>query len=115
MPGLFFCTTKDYFSSLGLFFGFVTGILFEKKWVRFENTPSLLRRILRALAGGVLFLALDALLKLPFPKDFLNGGSYAAMMVRAARYAVIVFLEFGVYPLVFRYTDQWFAKQSPAA
>jgi len=32
--------------------------------------------------------------------------------VRAVRYALIAALEFGVYPLVFRYTAQWGAKKN---
>ena len=45
----------------------------------------------------------------------LDGGSYAALLVRGARYAVIAFLEFGVYPILFRYTARIGKKESGAA
>ncbi len=104
LPGVLFCKSADYFSGLGLLIGFVTGLTVEEKWVRFENTKSILRAVLRTIVGGGLFLGLNTLLKAPFSREFLENGSMAAMAVRCARYAVISFVEFGVYPLAFRWT-----------
>ena len=42
-----------------------------------------------------------SLLKLPFSKDFLAGGTMAALLVRTARYAVIIFVIIGIYPKAF--------------
>ena len=112
LPGLFYCKSADYFTALGLLVGFIAGAVLEEKLVRFENTKSIPRALLRALGGALLFFGLNWILKLPFSKDFLNSGTYPALIVRAIRYALIAALEFGVYPLVFRYTAQWGAKKN---
>ena len=103
LPGLIWCRSEDYFSGLGLFLGFLAGSAFEDRYVRFENTRRLLPSLLRLVPGLALFLALNAVLKLPFSKDFLDSGVYAALLVRCARYAVVSFVEFGVYPFLFRW------------
>jgi len=115
LPGLFYCKSADYFTGLGLLIGFIGGAVLEEKKVRFENTKSIVRCILRMVGGAALFFGLNTLLKLPFSKEFLDGGSYAALLVRGARYAVIAFLEFGVYPILFRYTARIGKKESGAA
>ena len=106
LPGLFYCKSADYFTALGLLLGFIAGSVLEEKKVRFENTGSIVRCILRALGGAALFFGLNTLLKLPFSKEFLDNGSLAALLVRGARYGVIAFIEFGVYPILFRYTGR---------
>lgn len=100
-PGLFYCKSEDYFTSFGMLIGFVVAVWFEKRFVRFENTRNILRMILRVGCGIGLFLALNELLKLPFPASFLDGGSYGAHIVRLLRYAIDVFVVMGVYPMVF--------------
>ena len=110
LPGLFYCKSADYFTGLGLMIGFIGGAILEDKKVRFENTKSVPRAILRVLGGAAVYFALNTLLKLPFSKEFLNSGSYASLLVRCARYAVIAFVDFGVYPMVFRYTDKLWRK-----
>ena len=37
----------------------------------------------------------------PISEEFLTGGTLGAFLVRTARYAVIVFVIIGVYPMVF--------------
>ena len=106
LPGLFYCKSADYFTGLGLMIGFIGGAILEDKKVRFENTKSLPRAILRVLGGAAVYFALNTLLKLPFSNEFLNSGSYASLLVRGARYAVIAFVDFGIYPMLFRYTDR---------
>ena len=76
----------------------------EEKYVRFENTRSPVRSVLRVIGGGVIFLGLNTLLKLPFSKDFLAGGTFPALLVRCARYAISCFTAFAIYPMVFKYT-----------
>ncbi len=109
LPGVFFCKSADYFSILGLMIGFMGGTLLEEKRVRFENTAKPLWMILR-LAGGLLsYFVLNTLLKLPFSSEFLAGSSQAALLVRCARYAVIGFVMFGVYPMVFKPVEKRWA------
>ena len=102
LPGLFYCTSSDYFTSLGMMIGMYGGAFAEKRWIRFENTKSVPRMILRTLIGLALFFGLNTVLKLPFSSDFLDSGSFAALMVRTARYAVILFVEVALYPACFK-------------
>ncbi len=47
-------------------------------------------------------IGLNTLLKLPFSKEFLSGGVIAALPVRSERYAIVAFVDFGAYPMMFR-------------
>lgn len=110
IPGLFYCRSNDYFSSFGLLAGFLAGQMFEEAKVRFTETRKPLQVILRILGGGLVYFALEKLLKLPFPQEILQGTDALAMTVRTVRYAVLAFAEFGLYPMVF----PLFEKLSPA-
>lgn len=104
-PGIFYCRSADYFTGLGLLIGFMGGALLEERFVRFENTKSPLRMILRLAGGIAIYMVLNKVLKLPFSEAFLAGGTLPALLVRCARYMIIAFVDFGVYPLAFRGTD----------
>ena len=102
IPGFFYCKSADYFTSVGLMIGFMGGTLLDDHCVRFENTRKPLWMAVRVAGGLAIYLVLNTVLKLPFPKEFQSGGSTAAMLVRCARYAVVAFVDFGVYPMLFR-------------
>ena len=102
IPGFFYCKSADYFTATGLLIGFMGGTLLDDQYVHFEDTDKPMWKILRLLGGLVVYLALNSLLKLPFSKEFLSSGTFAALMVRFARYAVIAFVDFGVYPMLFK-------------
>ncbi|MBQ8162288.1 MAG: phosphatase PAP2 family protein [Clostridia bacterium] len=114
VPGIFYCRSADYFTSLGLLLGFMGATLLDERAVHFENTKSILRCVLRTICGGALFLMLNTLLKLPFSDAFLSGGTMGALLVRMLRYAVVGFLVVGVYPCVFRVTDRLFTGKQAA-
>lgn len=101
LPGLFYCHTKDFFASYGMMIGFFLGVPVEKKYVQFKETRSVLCSILRVLGGGVLYVALNALLKLPFPKELLASATTASFLIRTVRYGIIIFILIGVYPMLF--------------
>lgn len=103
IPGIFYCQTDDYFSTLGLIIGFILSEPFEKKFTRFENTKSIPESIVRILGGGVTYIVLNYLLKLPFKEEFLSSNSLLAHLVRTGRYTVILFIALAIYPMVFRY------------
>lgn len=114
LPGFFFCTSNDFFSSFGMLFGFMLAEPFEEKYVRFENTSNLLRCILRTLGGALIYLGLNIVLKLPFPKTLLESGGFASHLIRMLRYAVIIFVVIGVYPMLFKLTGRlWERKAQP--
>ena len=101
--GLFYCNSSDYYTCYGLLVGYCLATEFEKRYVNFENTTDIFQVLLRLCLGGIIYYALNVLLKLPFSDEFLSSATKLAFFVRALRYCVIAFVEFGVYPLVFRY------------
>ena len=110
LAGFFIAKTNDFYTGYGMMLGATLGILFEEKYVRFEETARFLPALLRTLVGAGLYLGLNTLLKLPFSDAFLNSGTLPAFCVRAARYALIVFLLLGVYPLCFKKAGALFGK-----
>ena len=101
LAGIFYCRTTDYFTSLGMMGGFFLGVAFEEKYVKFGMTRKPLKIALRLLGGFALYFGLNAVLKLPFPKDFLAQTTMASFLIRTVRYLIVTFLVIGVYPLVF--------------
>lgn len=110
VPGFFYCTSSDYYTSFGMLLGFVLAEPFEEKYVKFENTDNILRCVLRTLGGGAVYFGLNILLKLPFPKELLDAGDFTAHLVRALRYAVVIFVDIGVYPMLFKVTGRLWKK-----
>ncbi len=115
LPGFFFCTSNDYYTSFGMLLGFVLAEPFEEKYVRFENTPNIFRCILRTLGGGLIYFGLNEVLKLPFPEELLSAGDLVSHLIRMLRYAAVVFVVIGVYPLLFKVTGRlWSRKEQKA-
>ena len=106
LPGFFFCTSNDYYSAFGMLLGFVLAEPFEEKHVKFENTSNLLRCVLRTAGGAVIYFALNEVLKLPFPKEMLAAGDFTAYLIRTLRYAAVIFVVIGVYPMLFKLTGR---------
>ena len=102
--GMFYCKTSDYFASYGLLIGFLLSEPFEEKFVKFEATNKPLEIILRVLIGGALYLVLNTVLKMPFSKEFLDSGSYAANLVRFVRYGIVIFFLTAIYPMLFKFS-----------
>ena len=105
VPGFFFCKSEDYFTAMGLLIGFMGGTLLDDRYVHFEHTRNPFWMIVRVLGGVTIYFALNTLLKLPFSQEFLSSDSISALMVRCGRYAIIAFVEFGLYPILFRHSQ----------
>ena len=105
-PGWFYCRSNDYFNGFGMMTGFFAGVLFEEKYVQFRETRTWYRMVLRVVLGGAIFLGLNTLLKLPFPKSLLESATMPQYIIRCCRYAIVVFVMTGVYPLLFRILDR---------
>ena len=102
VPGFFYCKSADYYTGAGLLIGFMGATLLDDQCVHFENTHKPLWMLIRLLGGLAVYFALSKLLKLPFSSEFLSSGSTASLLVRCARYAIIAFVDFGIYPMLFR-------------
>ncbi len=107
--GLFYCKTHDYFTSLGIIIGFVAGIAFEERFVKFANTKLWWRAALRTLIGGGLYLGLNFLIKLAFGGFFVEDSA-GDLAFRVIRYTVIIFTLIGLYPWVFGLFDKVWQK-----
>ena len=100
--GLFFCETNDYFSTLGLIYGFTLGNLFEEKYVKFKETRNVLTILIRTAIGGLLFFAVSNLIKLPFSAEFLDSATIASHLLRTFRYFCSTFVTIGLSPYLFK-------------
>lgn len=101
LPGMLYCRTSDYYTSVGLMAGLFLAIAFEEKYVHFENTRNPAECALRILGGFAVYALSNLLLKVPFSKEFLASGTTAAFMVRFVRYIIVGFVTLGVYPMAF--------------
>lgn len=101
LVGVFYCRTNDYFTGIGIMGGLLLGNSFEERHVQFDKPENIMSGILRLGIGALLFPALNMILKLPFSPSLLNSHSWQQFLVRSIRYAVIVFVEIGIYPMVF--------------
>lgn len=110
IPGFFYCKTDDYFSSFGMLIGFLCAEPFEERFVKFDNTKNIIRCILRTIGGGLIYFGLNTVLKMPFPKELLDAGNVLAHLIRTLRYAVVIFVVIGVYPMLFKPTGKLWNK-----
>ena len=101
LPGFFFCRTNDYFTSFGMMIGFFAGNLVEERYVKFRSTRVWWKIILRLAGGVAIYFGLNIVLKLPFSSEFLDSGTLAAYLVRTLRYAIILFTDIALYPMLF--------------
>ena len=101
LPGVFYVRTDDYFTALGLMIGLIAAIHFEEKFVNFSDTRNVWAMILRVVGAFAIYFVMNKLLKMPFSTEFLTGGTLGALLVRTARYAIIIFVMIGVYPKAF--------------
>ena len=111
LPGFFYCKSLDFFSGYGMLLGFVLAVEFAQKYVKFKNTRSVLRSVLRVVGGVAVFFGLNTLTKMPFSADYLNSGEMSALLIRTVRYTLVVFAVLGAYPMVFKYADKWYEKE----
>lgn len=108
LPGFFYCKSEDYFTAMGLLIGFMGATLLDDAYVHFENTRKPVFMAVRMLGGLAVYFALNTALKLPFSQEFLSNGSTSALLVRCARYVIVTFVDFGVYPMLFKLEEGTF-------
>ena len=101
--GLIFSRTDDYFSVYGLTLGFIGAGLLDDKYIHFENTNNFFKAILRTIGGGIVFLGVSDLLKLPITALNLDANFVTHVIFRIIRYGLCTFISMGVYPYLFRY------------
>ena len=100
MTGIFFCTSKDYYSVLGLILGFMGGNLLENKYVGFKESRDVKTVILQFLTAAVFFGATVLFLRLF--KPVFAGNFYAKMLYESFYYMMGTISAIFLCPLVFR-------------
>lgn len=110
--GFFYCTTSDFYTGYGLLAGFVCGLIFEKRVTKFENTKVWWRIILRVLVGGALFFGLNEGIKAIVGAIYhgYKDNVWFERIFRTLRYALVAFVDIGVYPLLFAQTEKLWKK-----
>lgn len=109
--GIIYCSTNDYYSSLGLLSGFIVASYFEEKKVNFSNTDKWYLIVTRTVIGLVCFVLLNISLKGLFSLININNVLFSNLM-RTVRYFIDIFVMMALYPMVFRYEDKLFKKKN---
>ena len=103
LPGFFYCESSDFYTGYGMLCGMAFGLIFEERFVGFENTKKILPAVCRVALGLGIFLGLTNGLKLLFSPELLASDTLAAHLIRTMRYGIACFTVAGPYPLLFRY------------
>ena len=106
LPGLFFVRTEEYFTTIGMLAGAILAFHYEEARVNYQDTQNGWAMAARMIGALLIYFAVNTLLKLPFPAEFLSGGSIGALLVRSLRYMIIIFLILGMYPKLFPYFER---------
>lgn len=108
LPGWFYRENSSFYSTYGIMVGVLFGFFVESSLVRFPNTTSIVRRLLRFIFGvGVavgLKLGIDYLLPIIFTDAQISGTGIVPHAILAGRYFVTAFILTAVYPAFFHLT-----------
>lgn len=109
LAGFFYCTTDDFFSTYGMLLGFYFALVFEERFVKFENTKSVPLALVRTVFGGLTFVVSNLILKRLFGNGL--GNEYWYLLTRTIRYTLVCFICLGLYPMAFKPCEAWFSKK----
>lgn len=88
-----FCRTPDYIKSVAAFSGFVMGVLFEERFVKFEHTSGALRKIARLILGAAVMGLIKWSLGILLPN---------VLFFKFISYFLVTFVAIGIYPMLFK-------------
>lgn len=107
--GLLYCKTSDYYSMLGAIIGFSFACIIEEKHIKFENTTNVLKIITRVLGGCLVYVILMAIIKKCF-NLIANPETTLGLYLRLIRYAIVILIDIGLYPAIFKLEKKIFKK-----
>lgn len=110
IAGCFYCKTDDFFTGFGALVGFACGTLLEEKKIKFSQTTCWWRILLRIACGAGLILGLYVGLKALTTAINPNDIVWLSRALRTVRYATVVFLGIGVYPMLFAPAEKLWKK-----
>ena len=100
-PLLFILKDNDFFTGMGLFYGFILAMIFERKYVNFSHDIPLIKKVTRYVIGVILLLVLQIGLGKIF--SMIYGESISLENIfDFIRYFLVAFVAFGVYPYIFK-------------
>jgi len=100
-PLLFILKDNDFFTGMGLFYGFILAMIFERKYVNFSHDIPLIKKVTRYVIGVILLLVLQIGLGKIF--SMIYGESISLENIfDFIRYFLVAFVAFGVYPFIFK-------------
>ncbi len=109
--GVFYCQTNDYFTTYGMLLGFVLASLVQHKLPSCEVTDKWWMLLLRVAIAVSIYFGLNELIKLIggffIDIEALDAPQFA---LRTFRYALIMFVVFGLTPLFFNPLDKLLIK-----
>lgn len=101
LPFIFILESEDFFKGYGLFIGFITAVIYEKKYVKFSLDSRIFKKVLRLVIGLLIVLFVQNGLKLLY-SPFIEEGSTLFNFLNLFRYFFIAFIGFGLYPKLFK-------------
>lgn len=93
LPFLYFDRTPDLLASYALFLGFIAGVAFERRFVKFSTKVNIIKKILRFAIGALLMIGIDYLFK-----NYLDSTELIVFI----KYFAIAFFGVGLYPYLFK-------------
>ncbi len=97
--GFFYCKDAEFYSCCGVTLGLFLGFTYEEKKVNFKNSTKWRSIVLRPLLGLLIFVIINAILKLPVAS---LADSYFLLLYRFFRYTLSTFIIIGPYPYLFK-------------
>ena len=89
----------DFFKTYGMMLGLVFIEWFDNKFVNFDNTAPIWKKIIRFVVGVGLALAVKSLLKLTYESLTILP---LVLVLDSIRYFLLVAISFGLWPLIFK-------------
>ncbi len=105
----YYFNTEAIAKMLGTLIGFVLGVKFENKFVNFKNHKDILKNVIRFALGVAIVFATRVVLKEVFhlvvnPENLVDQKflSVLASFLDFLRYAIMVLVGIGIYPMLFK-------------
>ena len=102
LPGIFFCTDVEYYTTRGVAIGFFLSQIVEERYINFEDATSFKSGALRLILGAAVFFAISKGLKLVVPTSFLESDGLPVYLFRSFRYFLGCFVSMGILPFAFK-------------
>ncbi|MFK5883856.1 MAG: phosphatase PAP2 family protein [Candidatus Izemoplasma sp.] len=101
LPFIFILDGEDFFKTYGLFIGFISAVIFEKRYVKFSLDTTNIKKVLRVIFGLVIVLIIQIGVKALYSSN-IDEFTLTFNLLNMLRYFLMAFIGFGVYPKLFK-------------